>query len=279
LGNDTLGGGFGNDQIDGGDGNDNLNGGFGSDGLTGGSGNDTLNGAGGRDALVGGAGDDSYVVDMAGDLVVEALGEGSDTVRSATLSLNLASYANVENAALQGVLALSVVGTDGINRLTGNNGNNTLTGNGGADTLDGDGGNDALTGDAGADSLLGGSGADTLAGGAENDTLSGGTGADLMTGAAGADMFLFLTAAEAGSTSSHDRIGDFTSGTDKIDLHFIQAGMTFIGAAKFSAGVPGQVRYVQATGLLIGDLDGDKVADFVVELTNLLPLVSTDLIL
>ncbi|MCZ8271318.1 MAG: calcium-binding protein, partial [Beijerinckiaceae bacterium] len=60
----------------------NLTGGAGNDTLTGGIGNDTLNGGAGTDTLVGGLGDDIYVVDVATDIVTEALNEGTDTVQT-----------------------------------------------------------------------------------------------------------------------------------------------------------------------------------------------------
>jgi CRP/FNR family cyclic AMP-dependent transcriptional regulator len=47
-------------------------------------GNDTLDGGGGADRMEGGVGDDTYIVDDAGDLVIEAgnNGSGNDTVKS-----------------------------------------------------------------------------------------------------------------------------------------------------------------------------------------------------
>ena len=50
--------------------------------ITGNSGNNMLDGGAGADTMVGGAGNDTYVVDNAGDVVTEALNEGTDTVQS-----------------------------------------------------------------------------------------------------------------------------------------------------------------------------------------------------
>ena len=117
--------------------------------MVGNAGANVLDGGAGLDTLAGGAGDDTYLVDATGDLVLEAAGEGADTVlASASYTLG----ANVEHLVLTGSQNLSG---------TGNAGDNTITGNGGANVLDGGAGNDTLDGGAGADTLIGGSGDDT----------------------------------------------------------------------------------------------------------------------
>ncbi len=107
--------------------------------ITGNNGNNLLDGGAGADTMAGGAGDDTYLVDNAGDEVVEQSGQGIDTVRAA-FSMSLA--ANVENLELQGSGNLSGTGNAGANRITGNSGNNTLDGGSGADTLIGGSGDD-----------------------------------------------------------------------------------------------------------------------------------------
>ncbi|MBB2701903.1 UNVERIFIED_ORG: Ca2+-binding RTX toxin-like protein, partial [Rhizobium esperanzae] len=126
-----------------------ITGGAAADTLSGGAGNDVLNGGGGADSLIGGSGDDTYIVDHAGDIVIEAANEGIDTVRT-----NLSAYTlgvNVEHLTYIGTTAF--VGT-------GNSLDNTITGGAAADTLSGGAGNDTLNGGAGADRLIGGAGDD-----------------------------------------------------------------------------------------------------------------------
>ncbi|WP_141397955.1 beta strand repeat-containing protein, partial [Rhizobium phaseoli] len=117
--------------------------------ITGGSGNDTLDGGAGADTLIGGTGDDTYVVDNAGDIVVENIGEGMDTIKTSLASYTLG--ANVEFLTYTGTAAFTG---------TGNELSNTLTGGTGADTLVGGGGDDFLDGGTGADHLIGGIGDD-----------------------------------------------------------------------------------------------------------------------
>ena len=108
--------------------------------------NGLLNLAG--NTLAGEAGNDTYVIGS-GDKVVEAAGEGTDTVQT---SMSHVLGANVENLTLTGASAING---------TGNSLNNTLTGNGAGNVLTGAGGNDTFRGSAGNDTLDGGSGNDT----------------------------------------------------------------------------------------------------------------------
>jgi hypothetical protein len=110
-----------------------------NDDFIGTSGPDTLAGTSGADAMTGLAGNDTYTVNNAGDLVIEALNQGTDTVQAA-ISYTLPN--NVENLLLTGTGNLNGTGNGLNNQITGNSGNNTLNGAAGIDTLTGGVGTD-----------------------------------------------------------------------------------------------------------------------------------------
>ena len=150
-GEDTLEGGDGNDQLYGGAGNDLLYGGAGSDTLYGGEGDDMLAGDQGNDWMVGGGGNDTFVVNSAGDVVSESIGEGRDTVRS-SISYDLGE--DLEILILTGTGNMTGNGNGSHNAITGNAGDNTLSGGGGNDTINGGAGADWMLGDAGDDTFI-----------------------------------------------------------------------------------------------------------------------------
>ena len=127
-----------------------LMGGAGDDVLYGLDGNDKLVGGAGADLMVGGAGNDTYLVENAGDAVVEAVGEGIDKVETTLSSYTLGAH--VEN--------LKFTGSGGFGG-TGNELGNSLVGGAGDDMLYGLAGNDKLVGGAGADLMVGETGNDT----------------------------------------------------------------------------------------------------------------------
>jgi Ca2+-binding RTX toxin-like protein len=222
LGSDIL---TGIENVTGGAGADSLFGDGGVNVLVGGAGNDLLDGRGEADRLYGGAGDDTYVVDTAGDVIVEDAGGGTDWVVTGLASYSLAG-SNLEHLRFTG---------DGAHFGTGSTAANTLIGGGGADTLDGGGGADVLIGGAGNDTYVvdtagdvivedagggtdwvvtglgsyslagsnlehlrftgdgvhfgtGSTAANTLIGGGGVDTLDGGGGVDTLIGGAGNDL-------------------------------------------------------------------------------------------
>jgi Ca2+-binding RTX toxin-like protein len=228
-----------------------LRGNSGSNTLTGLAGNDWLDGDVGADTLIGGTGNDTYVVDSTSDIVTEAAGEGTDTVR-AFVSLTLAT--NVENLVLiEEAGAINGTGNSLANVITGNSSANTLNGGGGADTLAGGAGDDIYVVDnldtvvenategtdtvqAGFSYTLGanvekltltGSSAINGTGNELNNTLTGNSGANTLTGAAGDDTLNGGTGADTliGGTGNDiyvvDNVGDVVTeasgeGTDTV---------------------------------------------------------------
>jgi Ca2+-binding RTX toxin-like protein len=236
----------------------NLTGTTGADRYYGSAFNDTVASGGGDDTLSAGAGNDS----MSG-------GAGNDVIAGET-----------GNDMLFG-------GTSGADKLYGGYGDDTLSGGVGDDTLVGGStgadkiyggdGNDALYGGTNADVLFGGLNNDTIFGGTGNDVLSGGLGKDKLSGGDGADDFVFTSSASAGLGAVHDEITVFVSGVDDIVVSSFMSGGQFIGGAAFT-GADDDVRYVKATGILSGDLDGDKIADWEISLINKPTLVAGDII-
>ena len=152
---------------------------------TGTAGDDVLTGGVGGDQLAGGAGNDSYMVNAAGDLLVEALSQGTDLANVCIGSYTLTP--NVENLTYVGTGDFAGTGNALNNVVTGGAGNDTLHGGGGNDTVAGGAGNDLVYGDAGVDFLRGGDGADKISGGTQNDRMFGDAGDDWLMGDDGRD--------------------------------------------------------------------------------------------
>jgi Ca2+-binding RTX toxin-like protein len=225
-----------------------LDGGAGNDTLTGSNYNDILVGGTGNDSMIGGTGNDTYYVDSAADIVVDS-GGYSDTISS---SINIpALLADIENLILTGT-AITGTGNSSSNRISGNDMANVLSG---------------------------GLGSDTLSGGLGADTLNGGVDT-------GYDQFTFNSVGDSTALAS-DVITDYDDLRDNIDLSGIDADKSttyndyfnFVGTADFS-GVARELRYeIASDGLsttIYGDVDGDKIADFILKLTGSHTLNSGD---
>ncbi|GLK85171.1 hypothetical protein GCM10017653_32410 [Ancylobacter defluvii] len=139
---------------------ENAVGGSANDTLRGSFADNILNGLGGADTMIGLTGNDSYVVDYVGDVVIEAPGEGVDTVY-----LRASGYvlpANVEQLKIEeGRYNIEAWGNDAANLMAGNDLANTIHGGVGADVLYGMAGADILDGGTGPDQMIGGLGSDT----------------------------------------------------------------------------------------------------------------------
>ncbi len=222
-------------------GDQHISGGSFKDRLSGLGGDDVLEGRGGGDGLDGGLGSDTASYDHA---------ESGVTANLATPAKNKGdakedSYVSVEN-------------------LEGSSFGDTLVGNGLANRISGHGGNDRLSGLAGADVLIGNGGADWLRGGT------------------GPDRFVYRAPQDSRVGLARDVITDFDGGSpgapvDQIDLRAIDAksgqegdqAFAIIGNAPFTH-TEGELR-ISATGtsaIVSGDVNGDGVADFEIELAN-----------
>ena len=298
-------GGSGSDKITGNDVANNLWGLGGADTIVGGAGDDLLVGGDGKDSLSGGAGNDVFGYMFASESPVGAIGRdlildfaegdridltpagGKGFIGSQMFSgvagqvraVVLTDQTIVEldrNGDRIGDLQIELAGVHELDRLdfVGLNG----VASSGSDELYGTGGADTINGLAGHDEIYGLDGGDTLSGGDGNDVLVGGLGRDLLAGGAGADWFRIETAEES-NPAARDRILDFEKGVDAIDIHAIGTNWTFVGQAAFTGEGP-QLRYSRSlTATFIeGDVGGDGIADFQIEIARPLDMTLADFI-
>jgi serralysin len=234
---------------------DQLTGNAGSDIIFGGTGDDILSGAGGDDIFIDGKADGKDQFDG---------GAGYDRVLASIDS------ADIGIAGLTGIEEVSSGGFSGV----------FISGRTVADLLDFS--SVRLTG---ITAINSGSGNDTVTGSLGADTINGGAGADLIAGGGGRDIFDYNAVGDSGlGATKADRIIDFQSGIDVIDLSGIDAngGVTgaqafdFIGTAEFTA--VGQLRIgtdIAGNVAIFANTVGSLVADLQISLTNnATPLVS-----
>jgi serralysin len=222
------------------------------------AGADRITGTTGADELKGYAGDDTYIVDNAGDRIVEAANQGNDTVL-ASVTYKLADGQSIENlyaADAASRSSINLTGNDIDNTIRGSAAGNWIDGGKGADKMIGLGGNDAYVVDNVGDQVIeaAGGGTDTvhaavsytlaegqeieilaarnvngttplsLTGNAFANTIKGGAGADFLDGGAGADMLQGLGGRDtfvfrsALDGSNVDHIADFSQVDDTIQL-------------------------------------------------------------
>ena len=130
---------------------------------------DILDGGTGADTMTGRGGNDIYLVDNAGDKIVEAANEGVDIVY-ATTSYTLAAGVSVNILRAPNASDTTVID------LTGNALVQTLAGNAAKNKLDGGAGVDAMSGFAGNDTYVVDHASDTV-----NEIADGGTDVVLTT--------------------------------------------------------------------------------------------------
>jgi Ca2+-binding RTX toxin-like protein len=146
-----------------------------------------------------------------------------------------------------------------------------------------------LMGGSGSDELWGGKGADWLQGDGGDDLLWGGAGKDMLVGGSGADLFWFNAPVDSAKKAAQsDVILDFNRlDGDRIVLQNIDAvkggqdnAFTFLGTRNFTR-TAGDLIYkvVNGDAQVMGDVNGDGKADFVIIVDNVTSLGVNDFVL
>jgi Ca2+-binding RTX toxin-like protein len=223
-GNDSISGNAGNDILFGVEGNDSLLGGAGIDFLAGGNGNDTLDGGADSDAVYGESGNDLLYGGTGFVTDILIAGDGNDTLDGSASAAsgqlrNQGDYDLMDGGAGDDTYCVDTPADLTFEAIGGGVDSVIADINGGGYYLYANVENLTLIGNTpfGVGNelnnvLVGSDLANWLLGGAGNDTLNGHGGNDVLFGEAGADTFVF----EHGTGG--DVIGDFTHGTDKINL-------------------------------------------------------------
>ena len=214
-------------------------------------------------------------MDIAGDVVTEGVGAGTDVVQSA---VTLVLAANVENLTLVGPAAISGTGNALANIVTGNAADNVLDGGTGADTLAGGAGNDTYIVDnvgdvvteaasAGTDRVnasvtcvlaanvesltltgavaINGTGntlANTLTGNSADNVLDGSSGTDTLVGGAGNDTYMV------------DNIGDAITEGASAGMDGVNSSVTYVLAANVENLTLTGTAAINATGNTINNI-------------------------
>ncbi|UVF18886.1 M10 family metallopeptidase C-terminal domain-containing protein [Microvirga terrae] len=245
---------------------ENASGGSASDVIKGNMASNTLQGNGGDDTLYGQNNNDVLIGGSGSDLLNGGI--GSDT--ASYITAKAAVTADLQSSSgNRGDAAGDTY--ESIEHLTGSAYNDMLYGNGASNVIHGE---------SGKDTLFGRSGNDTLDGGSGSDKLYGQSGKDLLIGGSGADVFVFQTLSDS-RKSTVDTITDFRRGSDHIDLRGIDANtkvagnqaFSFIGKTAFH-GKAGELRF--ADGIVSGDVNGDRSADFKIKVADLTALSKND---
>ena len=221
--------------------------------LTGNAADNVIDGKAGADKMVGGKGNDIYIVDNAGDVVIENAGEGTDTVR-ASVSYTLA--ANVENLELL-TGALTGTGNELANTITGNAADNVIDGKAGADRMIGGLGNDIYYVDNAGDVVVenAGEGTDTVRASVNYVLAANVENLELLTGA------LTGTGNDLANTITGNAADNVLYGLAGADILFGGAGNDTldggVGADRMTGGVGNDIYYVDNIGDVVIENSGE----------------------
>lgn len=220
--------------------------------LNGGTGNDKLNAGAGNDSLLGGAGEDILIGGLGNDSL--SGGEGDDLV---DYSDAVAGFATVD-------LSKGKASGDGSDTLIS------------IEDVIGSEGDDIIIGSASGNELTGGLGSDRLDAGKDKVT----------------DIFRFKTLADSNKGTERDKLFNFVSKIDDIDLSALDANKSTSGDQAFSfAGTTAKANAVwykvadvdgvkTTTDLIVyGDSNGDAKADFEIGVVGINGLLVGDFVL
>lgn len=189
-------------------------------------------------------GKDTFEISVANTIVHG--GKNWDVVKS---SVSFTMLDDVEKLELMGTGDIDAIGSGSADLILGNDADNVIRGNEGEDRIwarDGD------------------------------DVIVGGGGADELNGGNGADVFRFDHVSDS-TVQASDRISDFVSGIDTIDLRLIDADSSRDGHQAFQWNGVGAAALWQSDGFLLGDINGDGSADMSINLLGVM-IVAQDLI-
>jgi serralysin len=250
--------------------------------------------------MVGGQGNDTYLVDDAGDVVLEASSGGTDYVSVS----NITSYtlgAEVEHLFYTNATGGTLTGNSGANSITGAGGNDTIDGRSGNDTLIGAAGNDyyivdstldvvsdnggtvdsvlanvnvyTLGAASGADWLIWGAGAsegtgnslaNTLVASSGNDTLNGGSGIDSLVGGVGDDYYIVDSTADRVEEGSGAGVDSVLANVNNATLGSNAEWLIYGSAASIQGGTGNSLGNTLVGNSVANTLNGGAGADSMV---------------
>lgn len=135
------------------------------------------------------------------------------------------------------------------------------------------------------ENVIGSSNSDDILGSNTANKLTGGLGFDVLTGRGGADQFIFKSAADARiSATQADIIMDFNRAqNDKVNLHAMDADVRTAGNQEFHFITTAFTRHAAELrfdgDFVLGDRNGDGVADFRILMNELSSMQASDFVL